>query len=101
MKELHEKYGDGVRIGPNAVSFTGSAVWNGKFPSVATREFMRVTAYYLSTIYVRWLTRKHIFNARKKGQQDYIRDPKIHRPLPGTIGLILSKFPSFTRDTAP
>lgn len=63
IKELHDKYGDVVRIAPNALVFRGASAW------------------------------KDIYGHRKKGQSMFLKDPALYQPVPNGTNSIITAAP--------
>ncbi|KAJ5726713.1 uncharacterized protein N7483_008070 [Penicillium malachiteum] len=60
IKELHDKYGDVVRISPNALAYRAAAAW------------------------------RDIYGHRKKGQKVFIKDPSLYTTLPNGVNAIIT-----------
>ncbi|KAI9931250.1 hypothetical protein MW887_010912 [Aspergillus wentii] len=60
IKSLHDKYGDVVRIGPNALVYRSPTAW------------------------------KDIYGHRKQGQKVFLKDPSVYTPLPNGAQAIIT-----------
>ncbi|CAI7619872.1 unnamed protein product [Penicillium glandicola] len=60
MKRLHDKYGDVVRIAPNALVYRAAPAW------------------------------KDIYGHRKKGHKVFIKDPALYAPTPNGVNAIIT-----------
>lgn len=60
MKRLHDKYGDVVRISPNALVYRAAPAW------------------------------KDIYGHRKKGQKVFVKDPALYAPTPNGVNAIIT-----------
>ncbi|KAJ5090223.1 hypothetical protein N7532_008907 [Penicillium argentinense] len=60
MKDLHDKYGDVVRIAPNALCYRASSAW------------------------------KDIYGHRKRGQPVFLKDPSLYAPTPNGVNAIIT-----------
>ncbi|KAJ5937255.1 hypothetical protein N7454_004910 [Penicillium verhagenii] len=60
IKDLHDKYGDVVRISPNALVYRDPAAW------------------------------KDIYGHRKKGQKTFVKDPSLYAPTPNGVNAIIT-----------
>ncbi|KAJ5583602.1 hypothetical protein N7535_002222 [Penicillium sp. DV-2018c] len=60
IKRLHDKYGDVVRIAPNALTYRAASAW------------------------------KDIYGHRKKGQKIFLKDPALYTPTPNGVNAIIT-----------
>ncbi|KAJ5772901.1 hypothetical protein N7457_007797 [Penicillium paradoxum] len=60
IKMLHDKYGDVVRIAPNALAYRAASAW------------------------------KDIYGHRKKGQRIFLKDPALYAPTPNGVNAIIT-----------
>jgi cytochrome P450 len=60
VKELHDEYGDVVRIGPRILAYRSSQAW------------------------------KDIYGHRKKGQKLFLKDPSLYTPTPNGVDAIIT-----------
>ncbi|KAJ5105249.1 Cytochrome P450 monooxygenase [Penicillium alfredii] len=60
IKELHDKYGDVVRIAPNTLAYRAAPAW------------------------------KDIYGHRKKGQRTFLKDPSLYSPTPNGVNAIIT-----------
>ncbi len=60
IKDLHDKYGEVVRIAPNALAYRAAAAW------------------------------KDIYGHRKKGQKVFLKDPALYSPTPNGVNAVIT-----------
>ncbi|KAJ5643199.1 uncharacterized protein N7484_005706 [Penicillium longicatenatum] len=60
IKDLHDQYGDVVRISPNSLVYRASSAW------------------------------KDIYGHRKKGQKTFLKDPSLYAPTPNGVNAIIT-----------